>query len=69
MRKITERQREALLAIKRHIFEKGFSPSMAEIARRLRITESTATAHVAALRDKGFLEREPGKRRAIKVIK
>ena len=69
MRKLTDRQRDVLNAIKAHITEHGVPPSRSELARTLQLSHASAvTDHLARLADKGLIEVIPGTTRGIRVI-
>jgi repressor LexA len=63
---LTERQKQALDFITRFIQEKGYAPSLKEIASFLKIDNlSTAQYFVDQLIEKGYLKRETHKNRGI----
>lgn len=68
MRGLTNRQREILEFIDRHIQDQGYPPSVREIADGVGLA-STATvhSHLASLKNKGYLRRDHAKPRAIEV--
>ena len=49
------------------ISKKGVAPSEREVARHFRISASTAHEHLEMLREKGYLQKEPGRARGIKI--
>lgn len=59
MRELSVRQREVLAFVEKYISDRGFPPSVAEIARNSGIAPATAAGHVGALRRKGLLDRTP----------
>ncbi len=67
MRGLTERQREVLEVVARWQAEHGYPPTVRELAGVLGIQVGAVQRHLEALQRKGFLEREPGKRRALRV--
>lgn len=66
---LTERQRRMLLFMSDVIRSSGYPPTIREICDQLQI-RSTSTVHkdLSALEKKGFIERDPAKPRAIKII-
>jgi repressor LexA len=65
---LTGRQQEILQFIQRFIDERGFPPTLREIGQGVGITApSTVFTHVTALTEAGWLEREEGKPRAMRV--
>jgi len=66
---ITKRQKQTLDFITSFQKKKGFSPSLEEIKKHLKISSvSTAHFHVSRLRDLGYLAKEKNKPRAIDVV-
>lgn len=67
---ITKRQKQVLEFINSFKKKKGFSPSLEEIKKHLKLSSvSTAHHHVKNLQDKGFLSKEENQPRAINVFK
>ncbi len=65
---VTQRQREVLAFIRSFIDERGFSPTLREIAAALSMTSTNAVnCHLNALRRKGLIERDPFLARSIRV--
>jgi repressor LexA len=61
---LTQRQRKALKAIESFVLERGFSPTIRELGRRLGIVNPSAVfKHVLSLEKKGYLMREAGELR------
>ncbi len=61
---LTDRQRKALKAIEGFVLERGFSPTIRELGRRLGIVNPSAVfKHVLSLERKGYLVREAGELR------
>ncbi|MDZ7362191.1 MAG: transcriptional repressor LexA [candidate division KSB1 bacterium] len=61
MKKITEKQKQILGLIGRHVKERGFPPTMQELADELGIRSKNAIfKHLAALESKGFIHRHGG---------
>jgi repressor LexA len=65
---LTQRQREILDVIERHMRERGYPPSVREIGEAVGLTSpSTVHSHLRTLQRLGFLRRDPTKPRAIEV--
>ena len=63
---LTGRQREILDFISRWLEERGFPPTLQEIARRFRFASVNAVRdHLAALERKGYLKRQAGASRSL----
>ncbi len=63
---LTDRQKNVLDFIQREQREKGITPSTREIQSHFRFASQTSVMqYIAALEQKGFLERHPGKARAL----
>ena len=61
---LTQRQKKALRAIESFVLERGFSPTIRELGRRLGIANPSAVfKHVLSLEKKGYLMREAGELR------
>lgn len=70
MKPLTARQRQVLDFIATFSRSHGYPPTVREICKALKIASpSTVHFHLAALQDKGYLTREPGKSRTILVLK
>lgn len=66
MKPLTERQRQVLSAIEWHIKEKGYPPTVKELADTLGICSVSAVyAHLQRLKKKGYITSEPNKPRTI----
>ena len=67
--KITAKQQEILDYIKDEILKRGYPPTVREVCQALGI-KSTSTAHkdLASLERKGFLRKDPAKRRAYEIL-
>ena len=59
MKELSSRQREVLAFVEKYLAERGFPPSVSEIAHNSGIAPATAAGHVGALRRKGLLDRSP----------
>lgn len=63
---LTARQRQVLNFINSFVREKGYSPSLREIAQELKTSNlSTAQYYIEQLEEKGYLKRDEGKTRGI----
>jgi len=63
-KELTQRQRKALRAIEAFVLERGFSPTIRELGKRLGIVNPSAVfKHVLSLERKGYLRREGGELR------
>lgn len=61
MKKITEKQKKVLEMIGRHVKQRGFPPTMQELADELGIRSKNAIfKHLAALENKGYIQRRGG---------
>jgi len=67
MRKLTDRQKEVLSFIAKHIGENSYPPSIREIAEHFGISMKGAHDHVAALRRKNCLEQNGRCPRTLKL--
>ena len=66
---LTERQAEVLAYIREFIGSRGFPPTFKEIGIALSIDSSNGVScHLAALVNKGFLERTPKTARGLKLV-
>lgn len=66
---LTDRQKEALRYVSAFAAEKGFPPSLREIAKALGVRSvQGAKHHMEAIERKGFIRREPGAR-SITILK
>ncbi|WP_010530712.1 transcriptional repressor LexA [Lentibacillus jeotgali] len=69
MTKLSKRQEAILDYIKEQVDEKGYPPSVREIAVAVGLaSSSTVHGHLARLESKGFIRRDPTKPRAIEVL-
>ena len=65
---LTSRQKEVLEYIDENLREKGYPPSVREIATALGLTSpATVHNHLNTLEDKGYIKRDPTKPRAMEV--
>ncbi|HEU4401145.1 MAG TPA: transcriptional repressor LexA [Candidatus Polarisedimenticolia bacterium] len=64
----TKRQKEVLEQIRSFIAEKGYAPSLQEIARRCGLSSvATVHKHLSLLQERGLLKREKSRRRGIEL--
>ncbi len=66
---ITPKQRETLRAVRDLLAQRGYPPTIGELAQKLEVTGPTAHSSVKQLVRKGFLKREPNKRRGISIAR
>lgn len=66
---ITPKQRETLRAVRDFLAQRGHPPTIGELAEMLEVTGPTAYASVNQLVRKGYLKREPNKRRGISIAR
>ncbi len=64
----TKKQEEILDCIETYIREKGYPPSIRDICREVNLSSSsTVFSHLAALEKKGFIQRDDGATRGIRL--
>ena len=69
MSKISKRQYAILEFIKQEVKDKGYPPSVREIAEAVGLlSSSTVHGHLDRLEKKGFIRRDPTKPRAIEIL-
>lgn len=69
MSKISKRQYAILEFIKQEVRDKGYPPSVREIAEAVGLlSSSTVHGHLDRLEKKGFIRRDPTKPRAIEIL-
>lgn len=67
---LTKRQREILDFIRRESQRKGYPPSIREIGEAFNLSSpSTVHGHLSRLARKGYIRRDPQKRRAIELLR
>lgn len=67
---LTERQRAILDFIEEVIDDSGYPPTVREIGRHFRISSPRGVSdHLGALERKGYIEREPGKARGMRLLR
>jgi len=70
MRPITDRQAEVLETIQELTDELGYPPTVKELGDRLRLRSTCTTQrHLDALERKGYITRQPGQARTIRVLR
>lgn len=65
MKPLTERQRQVLAFVEEFCRLKGYPPTVREVAAHFAIQPRAAADHLAALKRKGRLHREPGRSRGL----
>lgn len=69
MEKLTEKQAEILRFLVMHQADTGYPPTVREIARHFRFKSPKAAAdHLAALERKGYIDRQSGMARGLRVV-
>src|SRR5690625_7255580 len=69
MTKLSNRQQAIVEFIKQEVRDKGYPPSVREIAEAVGLaSSSTVHGHLSRLEKKGILRRDPTKPRAIEVL-
>lgn len=69
MNKLSKRQATILEFIKQEVKDKGYPPSVREIAEAVGLlSSSTVHGHLDRLEKKGFIRRDPTKPRAIEIL-
>ena len=65
---VSKKQKAIYDFVGKHLTQKGYIPSLEEIAKKFKLASpSAAHYHIKKLTEAGYLEREPGKGRSIKV--
>lgn len=67
-RPLTRRQSQVIRFVRRHVRDRGFPPTVREIADELGVHANAAAGHVASLERKGVLRRSPGVARGLVLI-
>lgn len=65
MKPLTERQRQVLVFVEGFCGRQGYPPTVREVAAHFGIQPRAAADHLAALKKKGYLHREPGRSRGL----
>lgn len=69
LKKLSQRQLDILNFIKQEVREKGYPPSVREIAEAVGLaSSSTVHGHLERLQQKGLIRRDPTKPRAIEIL-
>ncbi|TCT26672.1 SOS-response transcriptional repressor LexA [Melghiribacillus thermohalophilus] len=69
MNRLSKRQQAILDYIKEQVMQKGYPPSVREIARAVGLaSSSTVHGHLSRLEQKGYIRRDPTKPRAIEIL-
>src|SRR5690625_5387762 len=69
MTKLSKRQQMILDYIKNEVAEKGYPPSVREIAVAVGLaSSSTVHGHLSRIESKGYIRRDPTKPRAIEIL-
>ncbi|MEZ6097139.1 MAG: transcriptional repressor LexA [Pirellulaceae bacterium] len=66
---LTQPQQKTLREIQKFIDERGFPPTVEELAARLKVTKATVHGSLDRLMQKGFLRRTHGKARSIEIVR
>ncbi|MBO8160555.1 MAG: repressor LexA [Thermosipho sp. (in: Bacteria)] len=66
--RLTKKQKKVYDFIATYIQQKGYSPSIRDIARHFNLTPRGAHIHVIALEKKGYITRNPNKSRSISLV-
>ncbi|MFC0359468.1 MULTISPECIES: transcriptional repressor LexA [Kytococcus] len=66
---LTDRQTRVLECIRRSIDERGYPPSMREIAEEVELASASSVQHqLNALQRKGYIRRDPNRPRALEIL-
>ena len=65
MKPLTEKQRQVLVFVEEFCVLKGYPPTVREVAAHFGIQPRAGADHLAALKKKGYLHREPGRSRGL----
>jgi len=69
MNDLTDKQKECLIIINLFIKHKGYSPTVREIAKEMKLNSpATAYHHLKLLREKGYITWEEKQSRTIKIL-
>ena len=66
MEQLTRRQKQTVEIVRAFIAEHGFSPSLREVATRLKVNVNAAIGHLTAAERKGAISRTPGLARSLR---
>lgn len=66
---LTPKTRAVLDALRALIRERGYAPSVRELAARAGLSsQSTVVHHLQILQDRGLIAREPGQARTLRIL-
>ncbi len=68
MKPLTDRQRLVLTFVEDFCRRQGYPPTVREVAAHFGIQPRAAADHLAALKRKGYLHREPGRSRGLALV-
>lgn len=68
MQPLTERQQKILAFIQKFVSERGYPPTVREVARHFRIAVSSAQDHLDALKRKGAITRAESMSRSLSIV-
>ena len=68
MKLLTDRQRLVLTFVEEFCRRQGYPPTVREVAAHFGVQPRAAADHLAALKRKGHLHREPGRSRGLSLV-
>lgn len=69
MKPLTDRQAQVLAFMQQKLIENGYPPTVREIGGAIGVSSpSTVHSHLTHLEEKGYIQRDPSKPRAIKIL-
>jgi repressor LexA len=69
MNQLTHRQQAILTAIRQSMQDRGYPPTITELGSTVGLASKSSVAHqLRVLEFKGFISRDPGSARAIRVL-
>jgi repressor LexA len=68
MKPLTDRQRLVLSFVEEYCRRQGYPPTVREVAAHFGVQPRAAADHLAALKKKGHLHREPGRSRGLSLV-
>ncbi len=70
MRKLTKRQEDVMVALRKYYSDNGMPPTVRELGAQLGLASScTVQRHLDALIKKGYINRDPSKARTVSIVK
>lgn len=66
---MTETDKKIFSFIKEYIVLNGYSPAIQDIKEEIGLSKSVIHNHLINLQKNGFISREPGKSRTIRIVK